>query len=382
MLKIPHNAKPQNVICHFMTKHLTHIDEETLTFNELQSLEEIVGVELPIEYRNFILEHNGFTIQPNVPKIQAESNYMTFGIDRFLSIGDLLLQKTTKVCYTNEEYIKEYDEGKYAIDINKLLTIAIAERGCYHIYLGKEEFGQVYFSNYSGGDGLVRFETKSFYEFIDTLGFYDSECEQQFEPKILGKSTKVFDSYLFDTPENPSLGFDRFKAVLKFYGDPNFSIGGKNVVQTYFYKKDFLYYIIEQGGIVDGLLNFASNFDEIQFLVYEFHLDINKPYQGRFPLQIYTGSTDYVGRYELMHKFLQSKIYLDLSIVDEDGNDIVSRLKKIVVGYNDYIEYTKKKGYYEKMNFIQSEVINEIIKDKPARQNWFRDLFSKNKNGR
>jgi hypothetical protein len=114
-----------------MTQNLIHIDEETLTIRDLQSLEKIVGVELPIEYRNFILGHNEFTIQPNVPKIQADSNYMTFGIDRFLSVGDLLLQKITKVCYTNEEYIKEYDESKYAIDINKLLTIAIAECGCY-----------------------------------------------------------------------------------------------------------------------------------------------------------------------------------------------------------------------------------------------------------
>jgi hypothetical protein len=83
-----------------------------------------------------------------------------------------------------------------------------------------------------------------------------------------------------------------------------------------------------------------------------------------------------------MHKLLQSNIHLDLSIIDEDENDIISRLRKVVVGYNEYIEYTKQKGYFEKMYFIESQIINEMIKDKPTRRNWFQDLFQKNKNGR
>jgi hypothetical protein len=91
---------------------------------------------------------------------------------------------------------------------------------------------------------------------------------------------------------------------------------------------------------------------------------------------------DYKNSYELMHKLLQSNIHLDLSIIDEDENDIISRLRKVVVGYNEYIEYTKQKGYFAKLYFIERQIINEMIKDKPTRRNWFQDLFQKNKNGR
>jgi len=364
-----------------MKKHYIYIDEGKPKISELQKLETLLGTNLPEEYRNFIFRNNGCTIQPNVPKIEKDSTYVTWGIERFLSIGDLILQKQTKTYYTNEEAIKEYDSDKYKIDIHKLLTIAIAERGCYHIYLGYEEYGQIYFSNYSDGDGLVRFETDSFDEFINSLGYYDEEIE----PIFFDKPTKIFNPYLFETFENSVLGFNRFQEVLEQYGDPNFFRGDgyKNVVQTYVDNKQFLLHIIEKGGKVEGLLNYTNNYNTITFLIEHFGLDINSPYKGRYPLQVYTAATsmnDYKISYELMDQLLQSNYKLNLLVTDENGNNITDRLKIIANGYNDYIEYTKRKGYYEKIHFIRSKVIEDRINEKRSKENWVTKIFKKNKN--
>jgi hypothetical protein len=360
-----------------------HNDELNASAEEFQELEKLLGTELPKEYKAFLHKHNGCTVCPNVPTVKADTNMMVWAIERFLSVGDLILQLKTKLMYSDKEYIKEYDANKYQIDVDKLLAIAIAERGSYYIYFGEEEKGQIYSTCYSDGDGLVKFYTKSFSEFVNTMGFYDygdGEEEQECHLDHLKKSTKVFDYFLFDTSENEELGFKRFKEVLKLYGDPNISKGEyyNNVPQTYVHNHKFLKYIISQGGDPEGLLNFANNFETIQFLIKEYKLDINKPYNGIYPIHNYTSAMsmhDHKVSYELMDKLLKSDIKIDLTVVDNEGVDLKTKLIKIDKGYKEYMEYDKKNGYFNPDEWIRSVEIDQIIKG--GKNNWIKKILGK-----
>lgn len=368
-----------------MTKLTIYNDEIEASLKEFNILEELLQTELPKEYKAFLKNHNGCTICPSVPKVKADTNMMVWSIERILSVQDLILQAKTNLSYSDKEYIKEYDGNKYPIDIDKLLAFAIAERGTYYIYLGEEEKGQIYSTCYSDGDGLVKFFTKSFTEFINTLGFYDygdEEFEEECNPNISQKSTKIFDSFLFYTPENYSLGFERFKEVLKQYGDPNISKreGYKNVVETYVHNHNFLEYIISEGGRTEGLLNYANNFETILLLITKYKLDINTPFKGQYPLHNYTNAMsmhDHKVSYELISKLLKSDIKIDLSVLDNEGTDIKTKLKKIDKGYKEYIQYGKKNGYYRVSEWIESKEINDIIKEGNTVKNWFKKLFEK-----
>ncbi|WP_299680607.1 SMI1/KNR4 family protein [uncultured Tenacibaculum sp.] len=358
-------------------------DEPEASPKKIEELESLLGTSLPNEYRSFLQKHNGCTIYPDVPTIEADTNMGVWAVERFLSVEDLIMQKQTKVMYSDNEYIKEYDGEKYPINIEKLLTIAIAERGCYHIYLGNEEKGQIYATCYSDGDGLVKFDTNSFNDFIDSLSFYDfgdDEIEEYSPPK-LERSSKVFDYFLFDTVQNPELGFQRFKEVLKEYGDPNFpkDDGYKNVVETYVHNHRFLKHILSQGGKTEGLLNSCNNYETIQLLISEYNEDINKPYKGRFPIHNYATATsmhDHKVGYELIDKILKSKIHINLSVTDSNGVDIKTKLIKLNKGYNDYIDYDKKRGNYNPEDWIFSEEIEKIINGS-NHKGWLGKLFKK-----
>ena len=317
----------------------------------------------------------------DVPTVEADTNMQIWAIGRFLSVGDLIMQKQTKVVYSDNEYIREYDGEKYPINVEKLLTIAIAERGSYHIYLGDEEKGQIYATCYSDGDGLVKFNTNSFNDFIDSLSFYDfGEDEQEhFTPPKLERSSKVFDYFLFDTNQNPELGFQRFKEVLKEYGDPNISQGDgyKNVIETYVHNHQFLKYILSQGGKTEGLLNSCNNFETIELLVNEYNEDINKPFKGRYPIHSYATATsmhDHKVSYELIDKILKSNINIDLSVIDGSDVDLKTKLIQLDKGYREYIDYAKKTGTYNPKDWILSKEIETIING-PNKKGWLNRLF-------
>ena len=209
----------------------------------------------------------------------------------------------------------------------------------------------------------MRIETNLFNDFFNSLSFVE------FDEKTINLTTssKVFNYYLFETKSNPDLGLERFKEVLKYYGDPNVPDGPgyKNVVQTYVHNRKFLSYIITQGGRTDGLLNYAKNYETIKFLINEYALGINKPYNNIYPLHSYLNAMsmhDHKVSYEIIDKLFYSGIELDSSIIDNDGNDFKTLLKKLDKGYQEYIEYDKKrKGFFDKDFFIISDRINEII---------------------
>ena len=83
-------------------------DEPSPSETAFLELETLLSKKLPDEYKTFLLNHNGCTLSPNTPKIEADTEWELWGVERFLSVGDLILQQKTTLIYDDKEYIKEY----------------------------------------------------------------------------------------------------------------------------------------------------------------------------------------------------------------------------------------------------------------------------------
>ncbi|MFZ1498045.1 MAG: SMI1/KNR4 family protein [Saprospiraceae bacterium] len=68
-------------------------EEFDTNVEETKRAENIWGVEFPSEYKNFILKNNGCVAYPNCPIISSENNSELWAIERFFSIGDVIIQK-------------------------------------------------------------------------------------------------------------------------------------------------------------------------------------------------------------------------------------------------------------------------------------------------
>jgi SMI1-KNR4 cell-wall len=344
-------------------------DELDTDISQIQKFEDLSGLILPVDYKTFLLQYNGCTVYPNLPVLKADTNYEFPFLRRLLSIGDLILQCYEDLLYTNKDAHKEYDADKYSIDLKKLVTIGIGDAGgcVYHIYLGEEDYGQLYVSGYSDWDGLVRIECNSIHNFINSFRSYEDYEEGLDMFRLYNiPSAKVFDSYLLYTKSNPELGLERFKEVLQFYGDPNLVHARKNinVVQNYVDSRLFLGYLISIGGEVEGLLNYTKQFDTIQNLIQTHHQDINKPYKGYYPLQNITNPFSWYEAkmcYELFDKLLIHGYDLDLDVIDAEGKNIKDRLRKVVEKYNEYERFVIKNYKNSKEKFLVSEGINKLL---------------------
>lgn len=338
------------------------LDEAPAKEEDIKEFENLISINLPQEYKSFLKEINGCTLKFNEIEIEADTDWELMGLERFLSIGDLILQKKTELIYPMMDAIIEHNKEKYDIDFSCLFVIALGYQGCYYMHLGSECFGQIFYASYSDWDGFVKIHTQSFYEFLNSINFDKAE---ENEKAFSTQSDKVFDGGLFDTPQQPILGFNRFKEVLSFFGNPNRVIHRKNIPQHYVHNRRFLEYILEQGGKTDGLLNYAKDFETIQYLVKTLGCNVNKPYDNTYPLHTYLKAHslhDHKVSYDLLDDLLQSDIDLDLTILDKEGNDFKTLLRKLNEGYQKYIQYdTKRMGYFNKDYFRISEKINEIM---------------------
>lgn len=350
-------------------------EEFPATIEQINQAEKVWGVSFPQEYKSFLLVQNGGEVYPNIPAITftVSGNWELWGIDRFCSIGDLMLQKQYPMGYT---WHTEHDEEvlkKYNLNIEYLLTFAIAERGCYYLNLAEEQYGQIYFACYQDWAGLVKLETRSFNEFLGSLG-----PSPYFEFEGFQKSRKIYDKRFFYTPMQPELGLTRFNEVLAYFGDAN-SKGQDSdwtVIQHYAnidpydemgnYILDFL---LKQGGKTDGLLLKARTIETILKLVKQYGADINQAYKGRYPLQMYTSKSSWAiakENYELMDKLLQTDIELDLTVKDSQRRTILDLLSAMVVAYEEYRAYNKNqyKNHPHMYQFLTSELIMKLIEER------------------
>lgn len=373
-------------------------EEFDTNVEEIKRAENIWGVEFPPEYKNFILKNNGCVVYPNCPIISSENNSELWAIERFFSIEDVIIQKQYPMTYTLHD-IDEEDFKPHNLNNEYLLVFAQGERGIYFLNLQKEDYSQIYFANYSGGDGIIKVGTNSFSEFFNSLDFpkwSDEEYDPDFEfTKLNYSGNKIFQFHLFHTPGNPELGLRRFKEVFEVLGDiqPPES-GYPNIPQKYVDDRIKLEYLIEKGCNKEGLLCYARNAETIKYLVKEKKMDINKIYKGRYPLQNYlnpTSTYDIKVKYQLLADLLEMGIEMDWSIkgTQVSGEPDLPMLKKLEILHEKYLKYEiDDKNWWVKNGkpsghtpFKRSKLIEEKL-GLTDNRNWFSKIFNKKENER
>ena len=120
-------------------------EEYDTTRAEIAKAESLWERNFPKDYVKFLLQYNGAVVYPNWPNLGPENNTEIWGIERFLSIGDIILQKYDPVPSSRIE-IEEMYFGDYDLSSQNILVFAQGERGVYFINLAKEEYGQIYLS--------------------------------------------------------------------------------------------------------------------------------------------------------------------------------------------------------------------------------------------
>lgn len=347
-------------------------EEPKINNSELDRIEKLYGLTLPKDYREFLLLYNGAVFYKNYPTISNGKNYELYGVERFLSIGDLILQKKYPLYYTF------YDDQSEDGELNKLnqrnhLIFALTDRGgMYFFDLSNEDYGQIYFADNCGT--MVKINTNSFSTFINSFDFYPEHRGTNNQDSIFKlhySSHKIFQSDLFFTPNQPELGLERFKDVFQVNNDFQPTENGyPNVPQKYVNDKLKLDYLLSVGCKTDGLLNYAKSAQIVKYLVHDIGLNINEPYKGRYPLQNFlTAGSGYDCnvKYKLMDELLEMRIEMDWDIKGilwegEPDLPFIVKLQKLNDEYykneewekswrrNDFVPFKRSKNIENKLN--------------------------------
>jgi len=296
-------------------------------------------------------------------------------IDRFYSLQDMELgvlnnQKET-IEYIQEDIESRREDFKnghkdgFDIEFNKLLFIGGTERGDVHLYCGEDRYGEIFYSNYSGGIGLEKTGLKSFTELLESLtptnedwGVLNNAAYKNWK---LDKIFTFGDTSYWEE-DIKEKGLVRFMEVLSFYGDPNkiHPDKEKDVVNYYInnpiilkhladvgakfpkkirwiYNVEALKILVSQGLSTEGLLTKTRDFDVIEYLVKELKQDLNQAFEGKYPLLFYTDEYRYWSRethYGFIKKILALDASLNLDITDQKGQSVRERIK-ILESKND-----------------------------------------------
>lgn len=369
-----------------------HKEEFDINLEEISKAEKLYGKQLPLEYKEFLLRNNGGISYPSHPSIKTHKDYELWNIEMFNSIGDIIVNKHQSL---NSEYPihEDYELAKYNLRNEDLLLFALGERGWYFMDLSTENSGQLYFCNYSDGDGIVRIETKSFNEFLNSLTlpvWSEDEFDPNFEfHNIQYSSNKIFRSHLYATPFNPEIGLEHFKNVFKYFGDKQPEKLQQNVIQYYVNDRLKLKYLLDQKCSTEGLLNFAYYADTVKYLVEVVKLDINKIYNGRYPLQNYLSfrfTGEIKNKYLLVDELLELGIDFNWSLTGKiiDGKSDKSMIEKLRELHLEYLkdEIKDKKYWIENENperhipFKRSKLIEEKLNNH-RQGNWMKRKFKR-----
>lgn len=355
-------------------------DEFPADADRVRKFEARKGIRFPEDFHNFLLEYNGGVPVPSEPGGDGLSTYI-FPIERFYSIQDIELG----VIYNQQEIQLhiEQDISDFEMDVDpgKLIFIAICERGNVHLNCGEKGNGEIYYSNYSGGEGLEKTGIMSFSALLENLSSSDEDWMFDKDDPAYKNwvSDKIFtfeySFYWDDEVQHQSL--ERFKEMLAFYGDPNkvHEGRGKNVIQHFInnpyvlkyllnsggnipdnlgrvYNLESLKYLVERGANVEGLINNTNNIEVIRYLIEECGQDINQLHAGVYPLLRFTEVDNVFSnhsrtvQYHLIEDILSLGIPLDLDLQDEKGRTIQKRIDLIKEKYDAIVlksPYLKRK---------------------------------------
>ncbi len=349
-------------------------EEFPCKMEQINEIEKINNVKFPDDYKDFLLKYNGGAVVPNYPKSE-NSKVDIFPLERFFSVGDIKIISSSKYSELRELITDDYNDELFDLNPEKLVFIGQCERGNLLIYCGEDDFGRICYANYSGGNGIEKTSYQSIFSLLNSLTSWDEE------PVDLSKITqenfqsrKIFEmgDYFFDDNYDSTLALQRFKEVLSFYGDPNKfdKRHEKDVVQFYINNPAILSYLesigaklpsqlqginnieslkflISKGVSSNGLLNSTRNLEVIKFLVEEVGHDLNKPFEGKYPLleyahlwesySLWSRSSQYV----LIQGLLKLGYDLDLNIKDENGQSVKEKIAILEVSHKKYTEKMK-----------------------------------------
>jgi len=314
-----------------------YIDESKVSNNGIESYCKTFKRNLPSSYKEFLLKYNGGAIY------QPLNVYLNcFPIQRFFSLGDLILQEQIDVGYNDWEFMTQDEYLNLGYDFKELLPIAQCEQGTIMISLNSKEYGKVYFSHYTGGEGVYESKFNSFNEFINNYRIpHDEVPKSEEEYYYVGR--KLFEEQFFWTRDNLKLGYERFKEVYSFYSNPNLKEPeplNTTIIQQYLHHDLIFEFLLQQGAKTDGLFNRTKDFQMIQYLYNELRLDINKPNEWCHPIITWSGghhsSWDVKFNKELMDKLLSSKLPIDYSVKDKEGRSAMERYEILNSQYEKY----------------------------------------------
>lgn len=344
-------------------------EEFPVTEEQITSFESSHNIHFPKDYRAFLLKYNGGVAVPS---------FMPSGtmLERFQSLQDIEfgIKYHPREKELRQNIARSLEGNGWAIDCGKLLFIGMCEGGGYlHLYCGEKQHGAIYESNYSGGDGFWKTEMNSFTDLLNGLHYpYDDWTFDKNDPVYQNHlSNKIFQfGSFYWKKEIREKSLERFKEVLSFYGSPLKELTGtkQNVVGTYINNPTVLEYLVEigtdlpkdlstnridnleslkflisQGAATDGVLLLSKNPSIIKYLLEDRKEDINKAYQGKYPMIALTninkaGSSSYqrMTRYELIKTILALDIEIDLNLKDEQGRTIKERIEIVKGFYDEY----------------------------------------------
>jgi len=348
----------------------------------------------PKDYVDFLLENNGGVVYPNNPNLGPENKTEIWPIERFFSIGDIIIQREYPMTYTLHN-IDEENFHEHNLNPKNILIFATGERGIYFFNLSSEEYGHIYIANFSGGNGISKTSCTSFTEFINSLGMAEWD-DREFDPNFefteeYHTGIKAMQWYMFHTEDNPKIGFQRFKQVFDYYETTTKTKDGcKGIAYKYVDDRLKLNYLLEKGCDTDNLLRGAKKADTIDYLVNELKLDINKIDNGRYPIQNYlTDRPDYYAKqnYELIDELLKRKLPLDWSIQTKtyDGKEEPPTIERLLNLHNKYQEMIVKEQEFQNKYkrpsgvppFIKSELIEEKLGIKQQNDNWIDKILNR-----
>ncbi|MFK7807122.1 MAG: SMI1/KNR4 family protein [Saprospiraceae bacterium] len=377
-----------------MNSHKIKKEEYDTTRAEIAKAESLWDKNFPQDYVDFLLQYNGAITYPNWPNLGPENKTEIWGVERFFSIGDVIIQKLYPMTYTLHD-IDEEDFQEHNLDPKNILVFAQGDRGIYFFNLSNEEYGQIYIANFSGGDGISKTSCNSFSKFLNSLGLpeWDDEVELDVNFEFstdYNSSMKVMQWHMFHTPDNPELGFQRFKEVFEYTGDivPK-EDGYPTIIQKYSDDRLKLNYLIKNGCSTEGLLTSTRQAETIKYLVEELNLDINKKYKRRYPLQNYL-SIGYNAQfaYGEMHKLLEMGIEMDWSIQGKlyNGEDDLPMIEKLRILHEKYIELKIEEDKFRKKYnrpsgrspFIKSKLIEQKLGIEESVKDFIKQEKSKN----
>ena len=328
-------------------------EEFDTTIEKIEEAEAIWGAKFPEDYKKFLLKYNGCRVFPDYPKVKLDREHTTWPIERFLSVEDLVLQKKCYMYYTWTQDLDPLDWDEYNLDPNRLITIAIAERGIFYINLKQDNYGQIYYSC-PQDVGLVKVHVNNFNEFLNSIDFLiEEDRDEPFDyHEYFERYFKIHSSTPYHSRDNTDLTFDRFKETLSYLIENPPKNGSILDVIFLLRQEDFRVYefLAEKEFSFNEFLAYSNSKEFLQYIIHKKGLDINKPYKGIYPLIKYTDiseleSGEFLHRYHLIENLLSLEIELDFSVDGQNGNLIKSnielmesRLEELQKGYDKYIK--------------------------------------------